>query len=101
MNQQMGLTEFFAMEAGGYLDRLDTLVSGPVGPDRDELVRLTRALRGSALMANPAAMGCPPNPSSRSCCAAIAAEISTPGIERAEPRASSPGGEVISNAGLL
>ncbi len=57
MNQQMGLTEFFAMEAGGYLDRLDTLVSGPVGPDRDELVRLTRALRGSALMANQQPIG--------------------------------------------
>jgi hypothetical protein len=52
MNQEMGLTEFFAMEAGEYLERLDTLVSGAVGPDRDELVRLARALRGSALMAN-------------------------------------------------
>jgi chemotaxis protein histidine kinase CheA len=52
MNQEMGLTEFFAMEAGEYLERLDTLVSGAVGPDRDEFVRLSRALRGSALMAN-------------------------------------------------
>ncbi len=52
MNQEMGLTEFFAMEAGEYLERLDTLVSGAAGPDRDELVRVARALRGSALMAN-------------------------------------------------
>ncbi len=57
MNQQMGLTEFFAMEAGEYLERLDTLVSGAVGPDRDELVRLARALRGSALMANQQQIG--------------------------------------------
>lgn len=57
MNQQMGLTEFFAMEAGEYLERLDTLVSGAVGPDRDELLRLTRALRGSALMANQQRIG--------------------------------------------
>ena len=40
------------MEAGEYLERLDNLVSGAVDPDRDELMRLTRALRGSALMAN-------------------------------------------------
>ena len=47
----MGLSEFFAMEAADYLDRLDTLVSkGP--PTADELLRLARALRGSALMAN-------------------------------------------------
>jgi hypothetical protein len=57
MNQQMGLTEFFAMEASEYLERLDSLVSGPVGPDRDELVRLARALRGSALMANQQPIG--------------------------------------------
>ena len=53
----MGLTEFFAMEAGEYLERLDTLVSGAAGPDREELMRLTRALRGSALMANQQPIG--------------------------------------------
>ncbi len=53
----MGLTDFFAMEAGEYLERLDTMVSGAVGPDRDELVRLARALRGSALMANQQPIG--------------------------------------------
>jgi hypothetical protein len=48
----MGMTEFFAMEAGEYLERLDALVSGAGAPEPEELVRLTRALRGSALMAN-------------------------------------------------
>ena len=57
MNQQMDSTAFFAMEAGEYLERLDTLVSGAAGPDRDELVRLVRALRGSALMANQQPIG--------------------------------------------
>lgn len=54
MNQKMGMAEFFAMEAGDYLDRLDTLVSSPDAPATEELLRLTRALRGSALMANKA-----------------------------------------------
>jgi chemotaxis protein histidine kinase CheA len=57
MNSQMGLTEFFAMEAGEYLEQLDTLVSAAAGPDRDEFLRVSRALRGSALMANQAAIG--------------------------------------------
>jgi hypothetical protein len=48
----MGMTEFFAMEAGEYLERLDGLVSPAGVPEPEELVRLTRALRGSALMAN-------------------------------------------------
>ncbi len=52
MNQQMGMTEFFGMEASEYLQHLDALVSSPQRPDTQELVRLTRALRGSALMAN-------------------------------------------------
>ncbi len=52
MPEQMGLMEFFAMEASDYLERLDAVVSSGDGPDRDEFVRLTRALRGSALMAN-------------------------------------------------
>ena len=51
MNDRMGLTEFFAMEASDYLERLDGLVSRPTPPDTTELMRLTRALRGSALMA--------------------------------------------------
>jgi chemotaxis protein histidine kinase CheA len=54
MNQQMGLSEFFAMEASEYLERLDALVSGPDAPKTTELVGLARQLRGSALMAKQA-----------------------------------------------
>jgi chemotaxis protein histidine kinase CheA len=52
MPEQIGLTQFFAMEASEYLERLDAAVSRSPEPDREEFVRLTRALRGSALMAN-------------------------------------------------
>ena len=52
MNQKLGMAEFFAMEAGEYLERLDALVSGSGVPDPPEFQRLTRALRGAALMAN-------------------------------------------------
>jgi HPt (histidine-containing phosphotransfer) domain-containing protein len=52
MPEQIGLTQFFAMEAGDYLERLDAAVSKSPEPDREEFVRLARALRGSALMAN-------------------------------------------------
>src|SRR5919204_3597017 len=51
-SQPLGMTDFFALEAGEYLDRLDALLQAPATPAGDELVRLTRALRGSALMAN-------------------------------------------------
>ncbi|MEX2155927.1 MAG: hypothetical protein WD773_03700 [Gemmatimonadales bacterium] len=50
--QPLGMTDFFALEAGEYLDRLDALLQGPATPAADELVRLARALRGSALMAS-------------------------------------------------
>src|SRR5439155_6973933 len=43
---------FFAMEAGDYLERLDAIVSPAGSPNVEEFVRLARALRGSALMAN-------------------------------------------------
>ena len=52
MNKKLGMAEFFAMEAGEYLERLDALVSGSGVPDPPEFQRLTRALRGAALMAN-------------------------------------------------
>ena len=52
MTPAQGMAEFFAMEAGEYLERLDKLVSGAGAPDAEEFVRLARALRGSALMAN-------------------------------------------------
>lgn len=52
MTQPLGIDDFFALEAGEYLDRLSGLVVNPGPPSADELVRFTRALRGSALMAN-------------------------------------------------
>src|SRR5437870_513646 len=47
----LGMHDFFALEAGEYLERLDALL-GSESPSADELVGLARALRGSALMAN-------------------------------------------------
>jgi chemotaxis protein histidine kinase CheA len=46
------MSDFFALEAGEYLERLDALLAKGDNPSADELVRLARALRGSALMAN-------------------------------------------------
>jgi len=46
------MSDFFALEAGEYLERLDGLLAASDSPNADELVRLARALRGSALMAN-------------------------------------------------
>jgi hypothetical protein len=54
MTSPLGPAAFFALEAGECLDRLDTLFRAPDGPSGDELVRLARVLRGSALMANQA-----------------------------------------------
>ena len=51
-SQPLGMSDFFALEAGEYLDRLDALLQPPTPPAADELVRLARALRGSALMAS-------------------------------------------------
>src|SRR5258708_16593131 len=50
--QPLGMGDFFALEAGEYLDRLDALLQTPAPPAPEELVRLARALRGSALMAS-------------------------------------------------
>ena len=47
----LGMSDFFALEAGEYLERLDGLLAGD-RPNVEELVRLARALRGSALMAS-------------------------------------------------
>jgi HPt (histidine-containing phosphotransfer) domain-containing protein len=52
----LGMSDFFALEAGEYLERLDALLATTDRPGADELVRLARALRGSALMANQAAI---------------------------------------------
>src|SRR5881296_2575576 len=48
----LGMSDFFALEAGEYLERLDGLLAKADSPSADEIVRLARALRGSALMAN-------------------------------------------------
>ena len=50
MTGPLGTADFFALEAGECLDRLETLAARPEGPT-DEFVRVSRALRGSALMA--------------------------------------------------
>jgi chemotaxis protein histidine kinase CheA len=51
-NKPLGMSAFFALEAGEYLERLDGLLAQSEHPSAAELVRLARALRGSALMAN-------------------------------------------------
>src|SRR5256714_14655944 len=51
-SKPLGMSDFFALEAGEYLERLDALLTTGEGPTAEELVRLARALRGSALMAN-------------------------------------------------
>src|SRR5438128_11886894 len=50
----LGMSDFFVLEAGEYLERLDAQLRAPEGPAPapDEFVRLARALRGSALMAS-------------------------------------------------
>jgi len=50
------MTDFFALEAGEYLERLDGALAGgaTTPPPVDEMLKLARALRGSALMANKA-----------------------------------------------
>src|SRR5437762_8719356 len=48
----LGMSDFFALEAGEYLERLDGLLVKDDGSSGDEIVRLARALRGSAVMAN-------------------------------------------------
>jgi len=45
------LSEYFAQEAGEYLDRLDALLARPEAPDPVEFFRLARGVRGSAQLA--------------------------------------------------
>jgi chemotaxis protein histidine kinase CheA len=52
MTPPLGMSDFFALEAGEYLERLDAALAAPSAPSAAEIVRLGRALRGSALMAN-------------------------------------------------
>ena len=51
MTPSLGAAEFFALEAGEYLERLGNQIAKPEGPAPDEFMRFSRALRGSALMA--------------------------------------------------
>jgi len=54
MGQSMGMLDFFVLEAGEYLERLDALAQTPAGAvlNADEFVRIARAWRGGALMAS-------------------------------------------------
>jgi hypothetical protein len=54
MNNPLGTADFFALEAGECLDRLEQLVAGASPPAPDEFLRMARVLRGSALMAGQA-----------------------------------------------
>src|SRR2546428_13107057 len=49
----LGMSDFFALEAGEYLERLDALLQQSEAPGADEFVRLARAPRGRAPMGNP------------------------------------------------
>ncbi len=51
MTNPVAAADFFALEAGECLDRLETLVGRPEGPPGDEFLRTARILRGAALMA--------------------------------------------------
>jgi chemotaxis protein histidine kinase CheA len=45
------LSEYFAQEAGDFLDELDALLAAPGAPDATQLFRLARGVRGSAQIA--------------------------------------------------
>ena len=70
------MADFFALEAGDYLERLDALIQKTERPI-EEFVRLARALRGSALMASQPAMPARPRESRR--WRAACAKGATPG----------------------
>ena len=52
MTNPLATADFFALEAGECLDRLETLVGRSDGPPADEFLRTARVLRGAALMAS-------------------------------------------------
>jgi chemotaxis protein histidine kinase CheA len=56
MSAPLGSADFFALEAGECLDHLDVLISQSDGGDAAQMLRYSRALRGSALMANQTAL---------------------------------------------
>jgi hypothetical protein len=51
MSNPFASADFFALEAGESLDRLESMVAGEAPPPADDLLRAVRVLRGSALMA--------------------------------------------------
>lgn len=56
MNRPHGAADFFALEAGECLDRLEQAITHADGPRADDMLRAARALRGSALMAGQGAI---------------------------------------------
>ena len=52
MTNPLATADFFALEAGECLDRLEALVNRGDAPPGDDFVRAARVLRGSALMAS-------------------------------------------------
>ncbi len=52
MTNPLATADFFALEAGECLDRLESLVGREDAPPADEFLRAARVLRGSALMAS-------------------------------------------------
>ena len=52
MSHSLGTADFFTLEAGECLNRLEALLSRPEGVSGEEFVRQVRLLRGAALMAN-------------------------------------------------
>jgi hypothetical protein len=58
MTNAIGMTDFFVLEAGEYLERLDALAQTAPGTfdPAEEFVRVARAFRGSALMASQQSM---------------------------------------------
>lgn len=52
MSTSARTTDFFSLEAGECLNRLEALLSRPEGVSGEEFVRQVRLLRGAALMAN-------------------------------------------------
>ncbi len=53
------LSEYFALEAGEFLDQMDALLAGGERPDPVRFFRLARGVRGSAQLAGAAPMGSP------------------------------------------
>lgn len=51
MSRQLGSVDFFALEAGDCLSRIESLISAFETPPAEDLLRAARALRGAAVLA--------------------------------------------------